>query len=413
MQAHHHPTRLYFLDWVRILAFFVLIVYHIGMYYVSWDWHVKSAAKSDAIEPLMLLSSPWRLGLLFLISGVGARFMLAKLGALRFMRERSARLLVPLLFGMLVIVPPQSYFEVVEKLAYAGSYGDFLRLYLGAYGGFCSAPTECLILPTWNHLWFVAYLWVYTLLLGALMLPLGARFDALSDALARRLVGWRVFVLPLVALGLARVVMHARFPTTHALIDDWYNHANYFVLFLLGALLSRQAAFWARLDGLRWTALGTALACWAAMTIYYSLPEPMRAYDGLEGALQRLVYALCQWSAIIAVCGFAHRHLAFDSAARRYLTQAAFPVYIAHQTLIVGIAHLIKPAKLAPAIEAFVLFVLTLAISFALFELARRSALLRPLFGLPRNAAPATHAKAAPPAPAAHAAPAAPGAPAL
>ncbi|MES3024999.1 MAG: acyltransferase family protein [Pseudomonadota bacterium] len=406
MQAQAHPTRLYFLDWVRIIAFFVLIVYHIGMYYVGWDWHVKSPAKSDAIEPLMLLSSPWRLGLLFLISGVASRFMLVKLDAGRFMRERSLRLLVPLLFGMLVIVPPQSYFEVVEKLAYTGSYADFMRLYLSAYSGFCSEPTECLILPTWNHLWFVAYLWAYTLLLGALMWSLGARFDKLSDGLARRLVGWRIFVLPLAVLGAVRVLMHPHFPTTHALIDDWYNNANYFLLFLLGAMLARQAAFWARVDALRWTGLATALSCWAAMTIYYSLPEPMRAYDGLEGAVQRLVYALCQWSAIIAVCGFAHRHLTSDSAARRYLTQAAFPVYIAHQTLIVGIAHLIKPAELAPVIEAFVLLVLTLSISFALFEVARRSRLLRPLFGLSEKALPAARAPALP-------APAAPGAVAL
>ena len=54
--------RLYFLDWIRIIAFLVLILYHTGMYYVSWDWHVKSADAGHAIEPLMILSAPWRLG---------------------------------------------------------------------------------------------------------------------------------------------------------------------------------------------------------------------------------------------------------------------------------------------------------------------------------------------------------------
>jgi hypothetical protein len=72
-------NRLYFLDWIRIFAFCVLIFYHTGMYYVSWDWHVKSPFASDAIEPLMILSSPWRLGLLFMISGVATAFMLKKL----------------------------------------------------------------------------------------------------------------------------------------------------------------------------------------------------------------------------------------------------------------------------------------------------------------------------------------------
>ena len=51
-------ARLFFLDWVRILAFALLIVYHIGMYYVSWPWHVKSVGAGPALEPWMRLSAP-------------------------------------------------------------------------------------------------------------------------------------------------------------------------------------------------------------------------------------------------------------------------------------------------------------------------------------------------------------------
>ena len=104
----------------------LLILYHIGMYYVTWDWHVKSPHASAAIEPLMLLTSPWRLSLLFLVSGVATGYLLERQGVRGFLGRRSVRLLVPLVFGMLVIVPPQSYLEVVEKVQYAGSYGEFL-----------------------------------------------------------------------------------------------------------------------------------------------------------------------------------------------------------------------------------------------------------------------------------------------
>jgi fucose 4-O-acetylase-like acetyltransferase len=129
------------------------------MYYVTWDWHVKSPHASSAIEPLMMLTSPWRLSLLFLVSGVATAYLFERRSARGFLGQRSVRLLVPLLFGMAVIVPPQSYLEVVEKLSYAGTYADFLKLYFTAYHGFCRG-SDCLILPTWNHLWFVAYLWV-------------------------------------------------------------------------------------------------------------------------------------------------------------------------------------------------------------------------------------------------------------
>ena len=394
MQANKHSAtgtgRLYFLDWVRIVAFFLLILYHVGMYYVSWDWHVKSPHAGSAIEPLMLLSSPWRLGLLFLVSGVASAFMLEKLRALAFVRQRSARLLLPLVFGMFVIVPPQAYLEVVEKVAYAGSYGDFMALYLRAYDGFCRG-TDCLDLPTWNHLWFVAYLWTYTLLLAAIAAALGPRMARCSAALARLLTGWKLIVLPLAVLAVARMLLLTRFPSTHGLTDDWYNHANYFTLFLLGALLAGQAPFWREVAAQRFVALGTALACWAALVVYFSLPEQLVAHDRIPDAVrmaQRAVFALCQWSAIVAVCGFGHRHLQFDSAKRRYLTQAVFPVYIVHQTLIVVFAHALKPVGLAPVTEALVLVVGTVTASFGCFEAVRRIPLLRACFGIAKAGVP-------------------------
>src|SRR5580693_8098640 len=92
--------RRYDLDWVRIGAFMVLILYHVGMYYVTWDWHVKSPHASMAIEPLMMLSSPWRLSLLFMVSGVATSFLLARQGSHGFLMLRSTRLLIPLVFGM-------------------------------------------------------------------------------------------------------------------------------------------------------------------------------------------------------------------------------------------------------------------------------------------------------------------------
>lgn len=376
-------ARLYFLDWVRIIAFFILIFYHVGMYYVSWDWHVKSVAASNGPEPFMLASGPWRLSLLFLVSGVASSFMLARGKVLRVLRQRTVRLLVPLVFGMLVVVPPQSYLEVVEKVAYAGSYGDFMKLYVSGYGGFCK-NNSCLIMPTWNHLWFVAYLWVYTLGLAALVALLGERFDMLAQRVGRLLTGWRIVLLPAAVLATARVLLASRFPETHALKGDWFNHANYFTVFLLGALLARVPAFWPRLDALRWPCLGIAAAGWTVLVVWWALPDgavPADTVDALR-AVMRANIALFAWCAICAACGFAHRHLQHDNAARRYLTNAVFPVYIAHQTLIVVLAHSMKPLKLAPGTEAMLLIVMTATASFGLFELVRRVPLLRPLFGL-------------------------------
>lgn len=388
---HTADHRLYFLDWVRILAFFVLIAYHVGMYYVSWDWHVNSPHAGPGPEPFMLLSSPWRLALLFFVAGAASHFILQRAAPGAFVRRRSLRLLVPLLFGMLVIVPPQPYLEVVEKLGYADGYGAFMRLYLTGHGGFCK--DGCLVLPTWNHLWFVAYLWVYTLVLAACaaLLPAG-RLDALARRSAAALDSWKLLLLPVLVLAVVRILLADRFPSTHALVDDWFNHATYLPIFLLGALVARSRSVWHNMEALRWTALGIALAGWAATVAWYAAPHHEHSAQMMATwrPIMRCVYALCAWSAIVAACGFARRHLDRDGPARRYLTDAVFPVYIAHQTLIVVMAHAFKPLDLAPGVEALLLMVLTATGSFALYEAVRRLRWARPLFGLAPRATTAS-----------------------
>ena len=392
------PHRLIFLDWVRIGAFFLLIVYHVGMVYVSWDWHVKSPYASDAIEGAMTLSSPWRLALLFLVAGVAARAMLTGTGAIAFAGKRSWRLLLPLLFGMLVIVPPQSFCEVVEKFGYTGSYGDFLGLYMRNYRGFSTGPGRHLIMPTWNHLWFVAYLWVYSMLLAGLITVSGRHWNRCADLAGQLLTGWRLLLLPAAVLALLRLSMLSRFPVTHALVDDWFNHGLYFSVFVLGALLAQQRHVWQSMESMRFATLAIALSAWALFKVYASLPDALVSAStmGWLLPLQRSLYALGQWAAMMAACGYARRHLNFDSAKRRYLGEAVFPVYIVHQTLIVLMAHYLKPVRLAPLTEGLILVVLTVCGSFAIFELVRRVAWLRPCFGLgPRTTWPAPQTKVA------------------
>jgi hypothetical protein len=377
--------RRYDLDWVRIGAFMLLIFYHVGMYYVTWDWHVKSPNASHVIEPLMLLTNPWRLSLLFLISGVATGYLLDRQSTRGFLGSRSLRLLVPLLFGMAVIVPPQSYLEVVEKLpgGYSGSYFDFWRLYITGYHGFCRGGA-CLILPTWNHLWFVAYLWVYTVVLyvGVRLLPRGPA--KLREWAERGLSGLWVVFGPIVYLVLIRWTLSERFPMTNALVNDWYNHALYGLIFLLGFTLAGTRAPWAVIERTRWFTLGCAVLGWALLVAFYGMhvAGAKLPADFIGRMIGFSVYGAEQWLAILAVLGFARRHLTKDSAARRYLTTAIFPVYILHQTVIVICAHLLKPAQLYAPVEGLLLVLVTPATCFLGYEVIRRVALLRPLFGL-------------------------------
>ena len=106
------PERRIDLDRIRIIAFALLILYHVGMLLVPWDSHVKSVHILPGLEPRMLVVNPWRLSLLFLVSGAATRVMTMKLEPRALFRARAARLLPPVVFGMLAVVPPQSYFRV-------------------------------------------------------------------------------------------------------------------------------------------------------------------------------------------------------------------------------------------------------------------------------------------------------------
>jgi surface polysaccharide O-acyltransferase-like enzyme len=381
-------VRLVFLDWLRILAFGLLVLYHVGMYYVGWDWHIKSPHAAAALEPWMRLVNPWRMDLLFVISGAATSLMLAGRGATgALLAARALRLLVPLLFGMLAIVPPQSYLEVVHKYNYGGTYAEFMRLYLTGYGGFCGTNGHCLILPTWNHLWFLPYLFLYTLMLWSALRAWPALLERLAVRVQQSLAGVRLFMLPLTFLALTRMTLQPRFPFTHALLNDTFAHTQYFAMFMLGAALARRPAAWEGFARSRWVALILGVGAWALLITWHGAAS---APGGATTLVGPLMFSVLQWCGIVVALGFAQRHLNVDGAARRYFTEAVFPVYIVHQTLIIVLAHSLAPADLAPGLEGVVLIAGTFALSLLGFEIVRRLPLLRPLFGLGRPTA-ATH----------------------
>ena len=300
------------LDWVRIGAFGLLILYHVGMFYVAWSWHIKSAHSIAALEPLMLTLNPWRLALLFLVSGVATRFMLRKTAAGTLLRARSSRLLVPLLFGMLVIVPPQAYIQIVEALGYPGGFVDFyLKHYLAFAKQFC--PNPCIVLPTWNHLWFVVYLWVYTMALGGVVLLAGPSVIGWFERLlAPLLLGAGLLVVPSLIFAAYRLFLYPSFPSTHALFGDWYNHALFATVFLIGFLVAHSSAFWRAVERQRWIALVVAVALYAVFISLRSVNQggvPLRTTFAVA-------YGCYQWLCMVAVLGFARRWLNSGLAAR-------------------------------------------------------------------------------------------------
>jgi glucans biosynthesis protein C len=379
--------RLYGLDWLRIGAFGLLILYHIGMFFVPWDWHIKTAAPVEWLETVMLAINPWRLSLLFLISGTASAFLLAKVGRPGgFARSRTARLLIPLFAGMVLFVPPQPWVELTVQHGYAQDYWQFWTRDYFRFG-----KLNGLDLPTWNHLWFVAYLWAYTMVLAlaATALPDRAKVALLRGGEAV-FGGWRVLALPVLLLWALRMTLFPIFSETHGLVDDWYNHASYGLVFATGLLLAHSTRIKEAFATVRWAALALAALGYAGVIAFnWSFPDDGPEPSAVLLGLARLAGRAEAWGAIAALVGFALNWKVGDSPARRYLTDAIFPYYIAHQTIIVLVAFWLRPFGLSNGALFALLVLATMAGCALSYELARRSGPLRPLFGLklqPRKA---------------------------
>jgi len=376
MQAQLRDERLYGLDWLRIGAFALLILYHIGMFFVPWDWHVKTAEPQEWLELPMMAVNPWRLALLFVISGYASRILLARTAARgAFARSRSARLLVPLAAGMTLFVAPQAWAELAAKSAYPHGFWHY---WLNDY--FVFGETAGVITPTWNHLWFVVYLWVYTMALALLHGLAPALRGRLQAGFDRVLAGWRLLVLPVMWLWALRVLVFPSFGETHALLDDPYAHLAYGFAFFFGVGLAGTGTLWQPILAHWRKAAAMALAGYAVIA-GLDLTIPGESGE-LELLVARFARSVLAWGAILALLGIARLHLHRDGAARRYLTEAIFPYYIAHQTIIVLAGHLLTPLRLGAAAEFAIILAATVIGCALTYELGRRVDWLRPLIGL-------------------------------
>ena len=382
--------RHYDLDWLRTLAFGLLILYHIGMYYVAdWGWHIKSDITSDTLQNLMILTNPWRMSLLFFISAMALALAQRHSSRLRLSGLRSNRLLIPLLCGMFIVVVPQVYFEALSQQLIEPGYLSFWWQYINPNTELLRDHHSPIGLLTWNHLWFLPYLWCYSVLVLLFAGPL----NRLAQAnWLQTLPGRYAFLLIVASMMLVWLTLRAQFPSTHALLDDWYNHGKYMLAFVGGYLFARQGNWWPQVMRCRRYFLLAALLCYSLIIadrngVFGSTPDNEITF------MLRLVFSavlsLNHWCWILALVGYAGRYLNRptnkldkDGSLLHYCNNAILPWYMLHQTLIIVFAVWLKPLALPAGVEAVLLIALTCAGCWAGYELIKRFWLSRWLFGL-------------------------------
>lgn len=381
------------ISWLRVLAVLLLFPFHTARVFNSGEeFYVKSDTLSDALSCFIAFVGPWHMPLLFLLAGAASWFALSRRGGGRYSLERCTRLLVPFLFGLLVLIPPQSYLGLLSHAGSApGFFGwlpDFFRLDSADPDGYFLGG------HTWGHLWFIIHLFFYALLaLPVLLFLRSGAGRKVVDLLARAVAVRGVVLLFAVALVPALPVPDIA----------GGNPVLYIAVFLLGYLLVSDVRFEQAIDRHRLAALIMGpVACLASAYLYMSGLLDSAAWLAQPAWIRSIVEvyteAILPWCCLVALLAYGRRffgprgRLAVSPAGRpggwadrflRYTDEASYPVYLLHQTVIIAVAFVVMTWEVGVGAGFAAILIVSIAVTFAVYELVvRRVVVARVLFGM-------------------------------
>lgn len=371
-------------DWIRELIICVVVVIHVCEVFNPWDtWHVSNPERFRLAGEVVVFFAPWIMPLLMLVAGSSAFYALRRRPARRFVRDRLLRILVPLIVGVLVLVPPQVYLERRLEGTFRGSFFAFYpHFFDGLY------PRGNL---SWHHLWFLAHLLLYSLL----ALPLFLHWRTESGRLQlRRVARWCAGPFGLlwlaVPLVLERHVLWWLLSDRNVLTADWANHAILFVAFVYGYLLVAEPALSEAVDRQWRSALllaGVVSAILWALAWRGLLPNGLPAPYAAGYLAFWSAYAVGAWAWMIAVLGFARSRQLRDLGVLRYARRRSYAWYLVHQPVVIAIAAAVIPLHWSAGVKLAVIAIVAVAGTLGGAELLLATSVTRQLFGLPDDAA--------------------------
>jgi len=392
------PERRHDLDALRTFACYLLFLFHVGMVFNPAPFfHVRNDESSILFLILCGFISLWHMPLLFLLAGWSAVVSLRSRGVGVFLRERWSKLAVPLVAGCILLAPPIKFLELRsgQDLNHRGlfvseevqaSMRSVLPVDLPraepfdeSFLGFLPTFFTDLDRFTWSHLWFVAYLLTFTLVLLPILVPL-ARRGASGAPISRVWV-----YLPILPLAWIQLALRERFPGPYNLYNDWASVAFYLTFLASGFVLAAVPGFeerlrseWRRILGLGLAATGVLLA--AVLGVFESSPVV------LAGS------AVAGWCFVVALLGFARERVTSSGPRLRYLAESAFPIYVLHQPVVVVVGAGVILLPLGIATKFVLLLVGSVAVTLALYHFGARPFRptrcligMKPLRGAPRS----------------------------
>ena len=345
--------RRYDIDWLRVIAIGLLLIYHIAIIFQPWAMFIGFIRSEETLEGLwkpMTMLNVWRIPLLFFVSGMGLYFAMKKRNWKQLLIERSKRILLPFVFGYFAITP--------------------LHMYI--FQGYYNMPLS--YFPDSGHLWFLGNIFVYVLLLSPLFFYLKKNDDGKFKKIVSQVMSYAIgpisiSVFFMLEVGLVKPQLFEMYA------QNWHGFFIGFLAFLFGYLLVYSGnTFWQTVSKWKWLYIGLA-------TILFLI-----RFTGFESISNMYLTSLESISWILGVFGIGYCYLNKPSKLLSYLSAAVYPVYIIHMFVLYLGALLILPLDLHPMLQFIGIAVFTFIVCFLIYEfILKRVKVLRPLFGLKWN----------------------------
>ncbi|MDR0840284.1 MAG: acyltransferase family protein [Christensenellaceae bacterium] len=348
--------RKHYIDNLRWLCVLALFPYHTFMVFNSFgeSFYVHGASVTSTTWIIQAMW-PWLMPLMFVLAGISSAYALNKRSCAEYVKERVLRLLVPLIFGILLLVPLQTYIEERFHNGYTGGY-------LAQYILFFTKPTD---LSGYNggftpaHLWFILYLFVISLI--------GLPLMRLYQKSQKKLNFARVPTFALLPLFLIPCLMQMILDISGKSVGE------YFAFFMLGYLVLSDEIVLQKLIKSRWWLTALVAACLAVYLV-------------VGGALPilplELLYSFIAWAVILALLGLAGQYLNFENSTTAYLSKASFSLYLFHQQWVVVAAYFALAIVPSVPLQMIAIIAVSFALTLLTYEIARRVGFFRVIFGM-------------------------------
>ncbi len=375
--------RIHAIDWLRVLAFGILMIYHTAEVFTTWNWWIKNDETSDLLSYVMKFFHEWRMFLLFVISGAATHLALGKRSAVKFLNDRILRILIPLFAGMLLVIPPQVYFIRLyqgQDLSYTAFYADLLES-----GWFPQGNLH------WLHLWYMAFLFAFVVLMIPVISAIKTERGKQITGQAARFVSNPAILFPMALLMEAPFYL-ARLVDLH---ENIRTAVLYFPYYAFGAMFLVDGNIRSSVIRNRRTALLLAactttmfyLCFWikdSAGSALISLPLT----GGAAETARIVLKSFNRWFWVLTIAGHGLHYLTRGSRFLNYANQAVAPFYILHQTVIILAAYYTVDFSLDISAKFYMIFSFTFLSIFLLYHFVlRRLRVTQILFGIKPAAA--------------------------